>query len=145
MRLAGRPGTVDPRTGNINIKQLSPTERVELIAGLTPLKIAQELSTHENIRNKTTQYQDKRGFYVDKLAQISVGLSDPKLSDSDRAELNLQLFQTQREAQSEGVGSNLALAVKERARAMQLDRLQRDLKQAPKALRPQLRGELGSQ
>lgn len=130
-----KPDLIDPRTNSIIIKNLTPTERIEMINGITPLRVAQERESHEYIRNEIDKYKDKRGYFVDHLAEVEVSLSNPKLSENDRMDLVKSIVSLSKQAQEYGVSANLPKAVRERAREMQMERLYRDVKKAPKAER----------
>jgi hypothetical protein len=135
MRMATKPTLSDPRTGSVIVKQLTPIERTELLLGLTPLRVAEERESHEYIRNQIETMKDKRGYFVDRLAEMEVSLSNPSLSENDRADYVKEIVKTAKMASDYGVGQNLAKAVRERAREMTIERLQRDVKKAPKAER----------
>lgn len=132
MRMATKPSLTDPRTGSTIIKGLTPTERVQSILGLTPLRVAEEKESHEYIRNQIEQAKDKRGYFVDRLAEMEVSLSNPSLTEDDRMQYVKEIIKTAKSANEYGVGANLTKAVRERAKEMVMERLQRDIKKAPK-------------
>jgi hypothetical protein len=132
MRMATKPSLTDPRTGSTIIKGLTPTERVQSILGLTPLRVAEEKESHEYIRNQIEQAKDKRGYFVDRLAEMEVLLSNPSLTEDDRMQYVKEIIKTAKSANEYGVVANLTKAVRERAKEMVMERLQRDIKKAPK-------------
>lgn len=134
-RLASQPNLVDPRNDSLILKNLSVKERVELAAGLTPIRVAEERDTHEYIRNQIAQAKDKRGWFIDKLAELELDLSHPSLSQADRMETVKQIVSLSKLAQDYGAAYQLPKAVLERAKEMQMERLTRDIKKAPKTQR----------
>lgn len=134
-RLASQPNLVDPRNDSLILKNLSVKERVELAAGLTPIRVAEERDTHEYIRNQIAQAKDKRGWFIDKLAELELDLSHPSLSQNDRMETVKQIVSLSKLAQDYGAAYQLPKAVLERAKEMQMERLTRDIKKAPKTQR----------
>lgn len=141
-RMATKPSVVDPRTGSNIIKSLSPVERAELLTGFTPLRVAQERETHEYIRNQVEEAKDKRGYFVDRLAETQLQLSRHDLTEGQKMDIVKGIVALQKQANEYGVGANLAKAVRERAREMQMERLQRDLKHAPKSERRDIYNEI---
>lgn len=135
IRLATTPSKVDPRTGATIIKNLTPMERLETLMGFTPIRVAEERDTHEYIRQQLESVKDKRGYFIDKLAETQVELSRPDLSEADRTSVLKDIVDLQKAAQAEGLGPGLVKAVKIRAREMMMERLSRDLKSAPKSQR----------
>jgi len=131
----GRPYLIDPRTGAVILSDLSTQERAELLAGITPLRVARERDAHEYIRNQVEQAKDKRGFFVDRLAELQVNLTQPNLSEADRMEILRQTSAYIQQAQDYGLSHQLTRAVLQRAKEMQLERLSRDIKLAPKPQR----------
>jgi len=69
---------------------------------------------------------------VDKLAETQLELSRGDLSESQRADVIKQIVTLQKSAAEYGVAHNLVQAVRQRAREMQMERLMRDIKKAPK-------------
>lgn len=135
-RMAGAPNLTDPRNDSTILKGLTPLERIELTAGLTPIKVAQERDIHEYIRNQVDQAKDKKGWFVDKLAQLALDLSNPSISESQRGDSQKQLIDISRMAQEYEVWSpHFAKDVVQRAKDMQMERLLRDVKKAPKGQR----------
>lgn len=135
VRMATTPSKVDPRTGATIVKNLTPTERLETILGFTPLRVSEERDTHEYIRNQLEQAKDKRGYFIDKLAETQVELSRPDITPAERMDVVKDIVALQKQAQAEGMANGLIKSVKIRAREMMMDRLQRDLKLAPKSER----------
>lgn len=135
LRMATTPSKVDPRTGATILKNLTPLERLELVMGFTPIKVAEERDTHEYIRNQLEDVKDKRGYFIDKLAETQVELSRPDLTADQRTEIVKDIVSLQKQAQAEGMANGLVKAVKMRAREMMMERLTRDLKMAPKSQR----------
>lgn len=129
---AGKGRTIDPHTGSTLIGNLTTKERIESILGLTPLRVSEERDTHEYIRNQIAQYKDKRGFFVDKLAELQLDLADPKLSPGGRVDAIRQTLEYSKSAEEYGVAKDLAKVVRERAREMQIERLTRDIRKAPR-------------
>ena len=135
---SGNSSLLDPRNDAIIIKNLTPFERTLMATGVTPLRVAQERDIHEQIRNEIAKYGDTRGYFVDKLAELQIELSNPKLSAEDRAQVVRDTATLAREANSYGVSTGLVKSVLERAREMQRERIERDLRAAPKSLRPEI-------
>jgi len=137
VRMAGKePNLIDPHSGSVILRNLSPKEQVEQTLGLTPLRVAHERDIHEYLRNQIAQHKDVRGYFVDQLAEMQLELANPKLSDDDRADVLKQIVNLARTAQDYGVAQGLPKAVVQRAKDMQRERLERDIKKAPKPLRP---------
>jgi hypothetical protein len=135
LRIAREPNLTDPKTGSIILKNLSPAERIEMLAGLTPLRVSEEKESHEYIRNQIEAAKDKRGYFVDKLAENQLELARPGLTPEQKADLFKETISLQKLAISYGQGAHLPQAVRERMKAMIQDRLTRDVKGAPKAER----------
>lgn len=142
LRMANGGNLTDPKTGSIIIKNLTPEERVLSLMGLTPLRVAEERESHEYIRNQIEQSKDKRGYFVDKLAENQLELMRPGLSDKQKAELFKETVNLQKMAVEYGQGRQLAQAVRERMKGMMQERLTRDIKGAPKAERPGIQKEI---
>jgi len=141
-RTATNPSTVDPHTGSTILQHLTPIERLEMGLGFTPLRVAEERESHEYVRNLIANEKDKRGFFVDHMAANAVKLSQPGLTHEQKMDIVKDTVALGRMAAEYGVGIGLPKAVMERAREMQIERLHRDFKLAPKAVRPQIYEEM---
>lgn len=141
-RMASTPSSVDPRTGSVILEHLTPLERLEMGLGFTPLRVAEERESHEYVRNLITNEKDRRGFIVDHMAANAIKLSQSGLTHDQQMNIMKDTIAMGRMAAEYGVGAGLPKAVMERAREMQLERLHRDYKLAPRAVRPQIYQEM---
>jgi len=133
----GNSALLDPRSGSVIIKNLTPGERLEMLAGLTPIRVAEERDTHDAIRKEIEQSKDVRGYFTDKLASLQIEMMRSDITEQQRMELVAQTAKYAKMAQDQGVGQGLPKAVRDRAKEMFSDRLQRDVHKAPKVVRPQ--------
>jgi hypothetical protein len=136
------PSLIDPRTGATIIKSLTPLERLEAVAGFTPLRVAEERESHEYIRNQLQQAKDRRGFFVDKLAENQLELMRPNLTASQKADLVKETIDLQKLAVEYNQAHNLIPAVRDRIKGMMQERLERDFRKAPKVERPMIQQEM---
>jgi len=139
--LSNQPSLTDPRTGSVILERLTPTERAESLVGLTPLRVSEERDFHEHIRNELEKAKDQKGWFIDRIAELQLGLVGPGTTDIQKAEAMKQTIQLAHEAQSRGI-LLLPKSILERAKEMQYERLTRDLKKAPKQLRPMIWNEM---
>src|SRR2546430_8825247 len=109
---------------------------------MTTLKISKERESHEYIRNQLEQSKDRRGYFVDKLADNQLELMRPGLTDSQKADLIKDTVSLQKLAIEYNQARNLVPAVRDRIRSMMQERLERDLRKAPKSQRPMIYQEI---
>lgn len=135
LRMATQPISIDPRTGNIILKNLTPVERVEMIVGLTPIRVSDERAAHEHIRNEIANVKDTKGWFVDRIAEDQVALMEPGRTPEEVGRYLKDIIYLTQYALKEGVADNLSSAVKDRIKGTLLERLQRDVTKAPKGVR----------
>lgn len=118
---------LDPRTGDVVLKELSTGERLPMLLGLTPIRVAQEREINRQRNEIISRRGDIRKFYVNSMANEAVS------GNYDR-----YLMYMRRAMEDGVVDPSLARAIQQRIMEKQLERGVRDIRNAPRVVRPEL-------
>jgi len=130
----------DPRTGALILNDITPVERMEMLIGVTPLRVSQARDLHAQNTGQQKELTDRREYFTDQLAQTRFnmalafrdeGIRSPKYQAGQAAVQELQ-----KRMAAEGIQWGPILKdANVQMRQMWIEQLRRDYKKAPKSLK----------